>query len=58
MLPQPLILLHEDVSFRSKLVHATPSGLRLVEVSNWTELRRAVLLAQPGSVTLVDPYAG
>lgn len=58
LLPQPLIVLHEDETFVCRLVEATPSVLRIVKVPSWTELRRAVLLGPPGTVVVVDPYAG
>lgn len=55
---RPVLLLHPDDSFRERVRKALTDAQALWTFTDWTALRRALRDAPPGTIAVVDPYAG
>lgn len=57
--PRPLLVLHEDRTFRERLhAAALTQGLEMRTVAGWDELFDLVRSAPASALLVVDPYAG
>lgn len=55
---RPILLLHPDDAFRERVRRALTEEQALWIFTEWGALRRALRDAPPGTVAVVDPYAG
>ena len=55
---RPLLVLHPNDDFRSRVLNAGSAHFSCWSVSDWGTLRAAVRDAPPNAVIVVDPYAG
>jgi len=56
--PRPLVVLHLDPSIRNGVESYAPGHFLGRWVSDWDQLREAVIDAPPAAVAVVDPYHG
>lgn len=57
-LTRPLLVLHDDAAFVDRLARAAATTQEVRVLRGWSDLRRALRTAPPGSITIVDPYWG
>jgi AraC-like DNA-binding protein len=57
-LTRSILLLHDDGAFPERLRRAVAGRRNVLHVQGWEDLREAVRTSPPGSVAVVDPYAG
>lgn len=54
--PRPLLVLHQNASFRERVRRMGPKQFRARFVADWEQLRREVADSPPATLVLVDPY--
>jgi AraC-like DNA-binding protein len=57
-LTRSVLLLHSEGPFAERLRRALAGRRHVVHVEDWNGLREAIRVSPPGSVAVVDPYAG
>jgi AraC-like DNA-binding protein len=57
-LDRPLLLLHSNELFQERIRRAVAGRRAVIPLGHWDGLRQSLRAAPPGTVAVVDPYAG